>query len=256
MLFWDCMNGLFKMVQVVFGFDYEEGVGYLVNIYFVFRYVMMVEVEFDNVLSYFQSQFQVMMVGVCGVVVYLGKFKMLQVWVEIEFCFKLQVQCFLYQLLVIIGFGFMDLVWKKVVVVVDKCVCIDEFEYGFDCYIVNENLILFVCLGYEVLFECLCCQLVVGVIKLNYLFVFLCKLYFFIGLYKVCVIFDDKNYCWLFLNFLGVCYMSLVLQCVYELKRQFLWICFDLCDLCILFLFCDNGEEFGVIIVMGQWGCF
>lgn len=73
--FWNALNGRPKAAQSVPGLDYQEGAGYRANIHPALRYALMVIVELDNTLSYLQSAFQVMMAGVCGAVIHLGKAK-------------------------------------------------------------------------------------------------------------------------------------------------------------------------------------
>lgn len=256
MLFWDALNGQPKAAQAVPGLDYQVGAGYPANVHPALRYALMVTVELDNALSHLQSAFQVMMAGVCGAVVHLGKPKTPQARAEIESRFKLQAQRFLHQLPATTGSAPLDPVRKKAAVRVEKRIRVDELEHGLDVYLANENLTASARAGYEDPLERLRRQLEAGAIKPSYLPVALRKAHFFNGLHRARVVFDDKNHRRPFVNFLGARYTSPALQRAYQLRGQPIWVRFDPRDLRTLLVFTDDGEEFGPISAMGQWGKF
>ncbi len=256
MLFWDAMNGPPKAPKAVPDLDYEESAGYPANIHPALKFALMVGVQLDNALSHLQSAFQVLLAGVCGAIVHLGKPKTPQARAEIESRFKLQAQRFLHQLPATTGSGPLDPVRKKAAVKVEKRVRVDELEHGLDVYQANENLTASARAGYENPLERLRRQLAAGAIRPNYLPVALRKPHFFNGLHKVRVIFDEKNHRRPFVNFLGARYTSPALQRAYQLKGQQLWVRFDPRDLRTLLVFQDDGQEFGPISAMGQWAKF
>jgi hypothetical protein len=256
MLFWDALNGQPKAAQAVPGLDYQEGAGFPANVHPALKFALMVSVQLDNALSHLQGAFQVLLAGVCGAVVHLGKPKTPQARAEIESRFKLQAQRFIHQLPATTGASPLDPVRKKAAVKVDKRVRVDELEHGLDVYLANENLTASARAGYEDPLERLRRQLAAGAIRPSYLPVSLRQAHFFNGLHKVRAIFDDKNHRRPFLNFLGARYSSPALQRAYQLKGQPLWIRFDPRDLRTLLVFTDDAQEFGPLSAMGQWGKF
>lgn len=256
MLFWDALNGPPDIPKAFEGETLVEGAGYPSNIFPELRFAKPRVIRMDRALTHLSNHVQHIARKLFGGWAEFGAPRTPHERAQIESRFATQAKRVLHQLPGTTGTGPTDPVRKRAAVPVQDRLRAVEIEYLLDCYTRNENATPTAAAHNIAPLERLRRQLKTEVLVPRHLDTDKRKPYFFAQPVRVTVHANKSRGQRPYVNYLYERYTSVQLYKDYSMVGKSLLLRPDLRNLRTVMLFREDGREYGLVQVIGQWAMF